>query len=310
MESLEQKRKFTAEKRGQVQRAPGDKTPRVDLIKFEVNDVSYDLDNFLYGVVASEPETKPLFEKLNFSAPQGKIVAVVGRSGSGRRTFMEMMASKIFPKEGAIFIPSHLRCILVTRELVLLKLSLWENLVFGNRDHNNPHRVEQILQHLNLKAVLHMCADDLEKRKKEYDTKVDAGEEENEEEEEEKVEKENHMDKLRESERAYIHLARAFVMNPEVIVAHRPFANFHSRENLEKIEETFRMHRDSRGLLMGGRPERRRPRSILFSSDNAKAIESTADIIWELPTKIGAACKQFENKPEVVSRMTIRGSMA
>merc|ERR1712146_608855 len=93
--------------------------------------------------------------------------------------------------------------------------------------------------------------------------------------------------------------------NPEVIVAHRPFANFHGKEHIDKVKTTLKMHRDTRGLLMD--PEsakRRRPRSIIFSSDNTQAIAETADMIWELPEKVGGPCKQYDNADEVVRQMT------
>jgi ABC-type nitrate/sulfonate/bicarbonate transport system ATPase subunit len=300
MKSLELKEEFTAKKRKLVDRKEGDKTPRVDLLQIEVSDINYDLPNILHGVVADEPPTKMLFKDLNYTAPQGKIIAVAGKSGSGRKTFLEMLTMKRFPKSGTVFIPSHLRCVLISRDIILLNLSLWENLVFGNHKDNNPYRVEKILKHFGLTQVLAMCADDLQKRKKQFDknqTRESGVVNDDEEEEGEKVEKENPMDKLRESEKAWIHLARGFVMNPEVIVMHRPFANFHGKANFDLLHETLKMHRDSRGLHMDPKGiHRRRPRTIIFSSDNKKAIEQTADMVWVLPQTPDGQGRQHENE--------------
>jgi ABC-type multidrug transport system fused ATPase/permease subunit len=292
MKSYQTTQDFTAKKCSEITREPGDWIPRVDMLKIEVSQVCFDMQNMLHGLIEGEPPMKNLFKDLNFTTEQGKIIAVTGRSGSGRRTFLEMLAMRRFPDKGTVFIPSHLRCVLISRETYMLNLSLWENLVFGNKESNNPHRVEKILQHLNLTQILSIIKDDLEKRKREFD-KAELGQVKEEKEIEEKVEKANPMDKLRESEKAWIHMARGFIMNPEVLVMHRPFANFHGKEHLDKVKQTLQAQRDNRGLLMP--PEtawRRRPRTIFFSSDDRDVIRGTADLTWVLPKEPGGKYHQ------------------
>ena len=54
------------------------------------------------------------------SVPQGKLVALVGPHGSGKKTLLSLMGHMIFPNDGSIFIPSHLRILHVTQARVLI----------------------------------------------------------------------------------------------------------------------------------------------------------------------------------------------
>ncbi|CAK9019444.1 Multidrug resistance protein pgp-1 (P-glycoprotein A) (P-glycoprotein-related protein 1) [Durusdinium trenchii] len=164
---------------------------------------------------------------VSVSVPQGKLVAVVGPHGSGKKTLLSLMGHMIFPLDGSIFIPSHLRILHVTQEAYLLNLSPWKNLIFGcaNPLSVDPARVRKILQLLQMKTTLQLITADLEKQALLRETTGASKPEESEQEEEKDWDQENGgnwHDELTYSEKVKIHLARALIMNPEVMVLQRP----------------------------------------------------------------------------------------
>lgn len=246
--------------------------------------ISMDKMTFAY------PGSEPLFKDLCMSCKQGCIHGVVGPPGRGRKTFMHVIAHKVFPTGGMVFVPSHLRILYVSTEPVLLNLSVWQNLTFGNRTGNNPFRVESILKKLGMIHVLELCERELAARKEEF-TAAETGEQpghsgrgdkEPEQETEKPVIKHNFLDKLRVTQKSDIHLARAFIMNPEVLVLHRPFLAYQGLPNYRHIMEAIVSHRENRGFKMSPKTiGSRRPRTIFFCPDN-EGEEMMADSIWML----------------------------
>eukprot|EP00913_Durusdinium_trenchii_P029996 g28109.t1 len=136
------------------------------------------------------------------------------------------MGHMIFPLDGSIFIPSHLRILHVTQAPYLLNLSPWKNLIFGcaNPLSVDPARVRKILQLLQMKTTLQLITADLEKQ-----ALLLCRQEESEQEEEKDWDQENGgnwHDELTYSEKVKIHLARALIMNPEVMVLQRPLHHY------------------------------------------------------------------------------------
>jgi len=83
------------------------------------------------------------------------------------------------------------------------------------------------------------------------------------------------------TEKVKIHLARAFLMNAEVMVLQRPLHHFSAHESAT-ILQMLREHVDNRGI---GMPEEslaiRRPRSVIYSAESEEQ-ERVADMVWEL----------------------------
>lgn len=81
------------------------------------------------------------------------------------------------------------------------------------------------------------------------------------------------------TEQVRVHLARAFIMNPEVMVLQRPLCHFGEHASKHMLE-VIREHIQNRGLCL---PEesrgRRRPRTVFFSNETV-AQAAAADIIW------------------------------
>lgn len=237
-------------------------------------------------------------------------------------TLLQLIAHKLFPSRGNIFVPSHLRILYVSPEPVLLKLSVWENITFGNKHANNPFRVESILKELQMDSILAMCSEDLAQRKLEFSGKASTVKAETPKEPhphtaEEDLDHAHHdhkdqaglaLDKLRATQKACIHLARAFIMNPELLVLHRPFMYYPkdsgdgADHSYAHIMDALLEHRDNRGFKMPAETlSERRPRTVFYSPDT-RDEEILADHCWVLP-----------DTPDGIvthTRQTITGSIA
>jgi ABC-type branched-subunit amino acid transport system ATPase component len=260
--------------------------PRSDRLKIELSDVQFEYDIIKGGM----PELFPVFKNLKFTATQGQIIGVKGKSGSGRKTFLDLVSGTLYPTGGNIFVPLHLRKLLITPEIYLLDLSIWANLTFGSTE-VDPYRLEKILKHFEMDAVLNdeQFQRDLTSRKVAFDSQgavmvVEL---------EEVSKTTNVLVKFREGYQALIHLIRGFLTNPEVMVMHRPFVHFHEGPIMEQVEEAIMETKEDRGFMM---PEEnvlsRRPRTIIMSLDNADTHESMTDVTWYLPDQIGGECVQ------------------
>merc|ERR1712025_395883 len=84
---------------------------------------------------------------------------------------------------------------------------------------------------------------------------------------------------------AIIHLARAFIMNPEVYLMQRPLSNFSGIRAMSVLKDVFRQCVTDKGLCM---PEKgkadRRPRTLFFTPETREQAEA-ADIAWLLECK-------------------------
>eukprot|EP00747_Dinoflagellata_sp_TGD_P106452 gnl/TRDRNA2_/TRDRNA2_169855_c4_seq3.p1 gnl/TRDRNA2_/TRDRNA2_169855_c4~~gnl/TRDRNA2_/TRDRNA2_169855_c4_seq3.p1 ORF type:complete len:193 (-),score=32.23 gnl/TRDRNA2_/TRDRNA2_169855_c4_seq3:54-593(-) len=95
------------------------------------------------------------------------------------------------------------------------------------------------------------------------------------------VEHEFWSDSLSYTERAKIHLSRALIMNPEVLVLQRPLCHFDRSTGLMMLD-ALKKHVSDRGYRMSqATVERRRPRS-LFLSPTTDEEKELASILWEV----------------------------
>merc|ERR1712232_907354 len=88
------------------------------------------------------------------------------------------------------------------------------------------------------------------------------------------------MAHLSNSERKRIHLARAFIFNPEVMVLHRPVDEF-ELSLTDNILALMREFVDNRGVeLDPGTAHRRRPRTVFYTGGTIKRTR-IADLVWQ-----------------------------
>ena len=125
----------------------------------------------------------------------------------------------IFPQDGSIFIPSHLRVLHVTQEAFILNTSPWQNLIFGaDASQVEPSRVRQILERMQMRVTLNLIEEELHEAargtldRKDWRKQEDGAS--------------LWLESLTYTEKVKLHLARALLMNPEVMVLHRPLHHY------------------------------------------------------------------------------------
>jgi subfamily B ATP-binding cassette protein MsbA len=124
------------------------------LIKDAPNAV--DITEFSEGIhfknVSFAYEEKPILSGINLTIPKGKTVALVGPSGGGKSTMMDLIPRFIEPQSGEIFIDDKnisavtmhsLRGLMgfVNQESILFNDSIYNNIAFGKAD-ATPEQVE------------------------------------------------------------------------------------------------------------------------------------------------------------------------
>jgi ABC-type multidrug transport system fused ATPase/permease subunit len=256
----------------------------VDHVDIEGCNLSFSYPSFTGG-------GSSVLDDTSFSVPQGNLVAVTGPRGGGKATLLHLLGGVLHPttqwSEGnsrpALFIPPHLRVLHVSHQpQVLTEKNLFENLCFGPSDgeDEDPMRVIRICQRLGIGqqslSIVRSSSQQnvsapsvpLEKGRansKEPSSKLDGLEDNFEQ---------VHLDALEivsYTDMSLIHIARALVMNPEVLIIHKPLAHFddiHSHAVLEYLREFV----DQRGVEKPaeGR-DMRRPRTCVYS------VETTGD---------------------------------
>eukprot|EP00747_Dinoflagellata_sp_TGD_P145163 gnl/TRDRNA2_/TRDRNA2_176567_c1_seq8.p1 gnl/TRDRNA2_/TRDRNA2_176567_c1~~gnl/TRDRNA2_/TRDRNA2_176567_c1_seq8.p1 ORF type:complete len:801 (-),score=89.74 gnl/TRDRNA2_/TRDRNA2_176567_c1_seq8:132-2534(-) len=227
--------------------------PPTDKVPIKLTDVSFHY-----------VKDKPVIQNLTMTIPQGQLVAIEGGDGSGKATLTKLLGGTILPTEGDIFIPMHLRVLRVAQEPVLLQRSLWDNLRFG-RPNADPTRVKGILDFLDvperlmnqLDAELAELNDTSPKTEAEVDDDPDEW---------------HHTVAF--TDRVKISLARAFIVNPEVMVLHRPLNAFKDEKSHQIVLSAIKTHIAKRGLCM---PEKtmcsRRPRTGFFTIESSEHLK-------------------------------------
>mmetsp|Transcript_84762 Transcript_84762/g.213881 ORF Transcript_84762/g.213881 Transcript_84762/m.213881 type:complete len:372 (-) Transcript_84762:128-1243(-) len=195
---------------------------------------------------------------LSLTIPQGSIVAVPETPGvKGRSTLLKLLGQRIFPTQGNIMVPTHLRVLHVAYQPMMVGAGLWQNIVLGATN-SEAARVMDILSDLGMSQATSYLHD-----KQNWDSQ-------------------DWQDTFSYSELALVHLARAFVMSPEVTVFQRPLAHFSSFETRSLVLNLIRDLSNNRGVRLP--PEtvhRRRPRTVFFTPEMDHEAQY-ADVIWEL----------------------------
>jgi energy-coupling factor transporter ATP-binding protein EcfA2 len=155
---------------------------------------------------------------ITYEIQQGSLVTILGQPASGKGIFMELLGGVYEQQIGSIFFPPHLRVLHVSRHVSVLAGSVLDNLFFGllpvqatreNLDEQMFNRGMKICQRLKFPERLFALA---------------------------QVFGDNNVQNLSRSDRKLIHLARAFIYNPEVLVVHTPGMYFDFEQRITVVE--------------------------------------------------------------------------
>jgi len=236
----------------------------VDLVEISVSNLSYYFDD------------RPVLKQVNVSFQQGKLYAFVGPPHQGKSTLLRLLGQVLLVDEethGNIFVPPHLRVLHVSQETFFLSTTLLKNIVFNSdmKKIGGLDRIRKVCELVRfppyMMAHLELVEEpsDMEERAKVF---------------------RSWMSMLSYTDFARINLARAFVMNPECMILHKPSLAFDDDE-APQIIKLLRQHVDEKGLAIEGGWSSRRRRTVFFTTASVAAMEN-ADMIYEVSTKKGA----------------------
>ena len=235
-------------------------------------------------------------KNVNIELTQGKIYAVVGAHSSGKSSFLRLLGKAVHPSKGEVFVPPHLSIIHVEQyPQVVRHMSLFDNLTLGHKYGTCPplQFVTDVCESLGMapKWLLHLQADFAEQEGKqvaveqttikrdqsvEVATKAELGIK--------KMEGEQWQDQLSSTDRHLIHIARALITNPHVLVLHRPLASL-DEDVADRVMKALRSFIKRRGLYtdqaQGASAASRLSRTVIFSTStkDERAISVANEII-------------------------------
>lgn len=253
-----------------------------DLLNFHAADLS-----FAYSRAGAS--VAPVFDRACFNIPQGKMVAVSGGHGSGKKTLLQLLGRTIMPNDGAdLFIPCHLRVLHVCETPALISfIDLLPNLTFGTTDGEDASfsRVYTICKRLGFSEGFLQALENESKQKSSgigadavhiVGTTTSVASRST-------VHVNLAMGQLTLTDRLLVHYARAFIANPEVLVFHKPFEHL-PRHKAHVVMALMREFVRERGVLKpADMRSQRRPRTCFFSTAGTAGDEiDCANIVLSL----------------------------
>lgn len=230
-----------------------------DAIPIEIEDLS-----FTYS------DGRRILSCVNLEVQQGTYVAVVGPQHGGKGTFMRLLGQTIYPTQGHVYIPSHLRVLHVAEEPQILDGGLWKNLAlkhhFGNDEEDQ--RIIRICQRLGFSDRM------MGLLMEEYGSGKDAQDQGS-----------DWQNRVSTTDQALINIARALIYNAEVLVLNRPSGQL-SQEMADNVARLLREMVDNRGLeLCKETALTRRPRTVFVSGVRVFELEQ-ADMAIQVKDKV------------------------
>lgn len=205
------------------------------------------------GVRFSYTEPEPVLRSVNFVARPGEVVAVVGRTGAGKTTLINLILRAFAPQEGTITLDGHDLAVLdprwlrrqisvVSQDLFLFHTSIEENIRYSRPEATGAEVVEAAR-----KAEIH---DDILRLPDGYRTIV--GE---------------RGTRLSVGQRQRVAIARAFLKGAPILILDEPTSAL-DLQTEDRIRETLRaLIRDRTTILVSHRP------SLLTLADRVLAVE-------------------------------------
>lgn len=194
-----------------------------------------------------------LFNNINFSMDNGEFVFLIGKSGTGKSTLLQMIYMNIFPNSGEVVFDKYSSLKIKTRDLPLLRRKL--GIVFQDfkllKDRNIYQNLEFILEVTN-------CSE-AQIKKKINDALSDVG----------LLHKKNSfVHELSGGEKQRIAIARAIINDPVLILADEPTGNLDPETSKDIMEILKKIN------LKGT--------AVLFATHNYELLKSTNSKILKL----------------------------
>jgi len=231
------------------------------------------------------PQQPWLLKDISVTIKQGQIIGILGYHGSGKSTLMRLLGHTMFPSEGDIFVPGHLRPLLVGQEIDMFEHeTAWFNLTFG-LPAESPFRVKQILQALEMETTLKLVTNELTSLGREGELDIPGSTIQANAPNAKRVALNSvtgfSLKGLPHGERAKIHIARALITNPEVLLMHKPLSHFDDKV-ADMFLNAFSVHCDNRGYMVpASSRDDRRPRTLIISPTTLKELDFI-NVVWEI----------------------------
>jgi len=237
--------------------------------------------NYAYGSGAQLWKTN-----VHATFPQGKMYAFVGPAREGKATLLKLLGQVLMPQtsSGTIFVPPHLRVLHVALATTCLDAPFSANIIFDlpTTVTGGLPRIRRICERLLFtEDMVTRLLDDPSTL---FDHAEDSGL--TSQDSEDGFSADKWQARLSHTDRAKLSLARAFVMNPEILVLHKPALAFNELNSKEFIN-MIRSHVDERGVeLPVDQRFARRPRTVFFTSSTTAGLKS-ADEVYEVSAALG-----------------------
>lgn len=120
-------------------------------------------------------ENKPILEDINFKAEAGKMIAIVGKSGEGKSTLVDLISRYIVPEKGRILLDGvdaekiNLKSLRDLIAIVPQEVMLFNDTIMNNIKYSNPLATEEDIFRA---AQLANCTEFIEKLPRKYEQMV------------------------------------------------------------------------------------------------------------------------------------------
>jgi len=181
---------------------PGRKRPVLDVVNVSKY---FDLNG----------DERPVLRDLSFSAGAGEMICIIGRSGCGKTTLLNILAGFLMPSSGAVKVNGRLirkpgsdRCVIFQEDTLFPWLTVRENIAFGLRGgtlgdkHAIDREVDRFLTLVRLREFQHYLPREISGGMKKR-----------------------------------VALARVLILQPQVLLMDEPFASldYHTRREMQNL---------------------------------------------------------------------------
>ena len=219
----------------------------------------------------SEYSLHKSLRNMNIEIQQGKLVAIVGPKSGGKATVLRLIAGSVFPSQeeggasltgSCVFVPPHLRVVEVHESPFILgpHETIYDNLIYGIKP--SPSIDHEALE-ARARAILQMIGggDELLANFKEPGYLGWNGM------------------RITRTDKQLIHIARAFVMNPEVLLIYKP-TNLLDPVHSQLVVQMLKEFTKNRGLFVPDDEPliMRRKRTVIFTASSAEVAREADEI--------------------------------